>query len=221
MSALLRLKAMLAEKRPPKELTKPTKVPSVGSVSEQGSPFCADEGKTEDNTGLAAGSIPHVAMREMNGRGSPLLAGERPLNELTKLTKRASVSSVSERGSRFCGDEAAVQERAGMAADRVPALYLDTWARLNCQKPERVSGAEWRLALDDGGRFLDGWGLIAAELQWSAGDLFDVPHGSRSGGLVWRLGGVRVEALGPDHARLGDGREVMRGEFDRMERRPT
>jgi hypothetical protein len=52
-------------------------------------------------------------------------------------------------------DAAALEERAGLAADRVPPVYLDAWARLNCQKPASVSQAEWRLALDDGGRFLD------------------------------------------------------------------
>ena len=29
--------------------------------------------------------------------------------------------------------------RAGLAADRVPRVYLDARSRLNCQKPERVS----------------------------------------------------------------------------------
>jgi excisionase family DNA binding protein len=28
-----------------------------------------------------------------------------------------------------------IEERAGLAADRVPARYLDTWARLQCQRP--------------------------------------------------------------------------------------
>ena len=48
-----------------------------------------------------------------------------------------------------------LEERAGMAADSVPALYLKTWARINHQKPLRVSEADWRRALNDGGRFLD------------------------------------------------------------------
>ena len=52
-------------------------------------------------------------------------------------------------------DEAEIEERAGLAADRAPAVYLDAWARLNCQKPFDVSEAEWRLALNDGGLFLD------------------------------------------------------------------
>jgi hypothetical protein len=103
-----------------------------------------------------------------------------------------------------------IDERAGIANDGVSALYLDAWARLNCQKPARISEAEWRLALDDGGQFLDAWGEDAAALGWTSGDLFDV-----KGGLVWRLCGERVEALGPDHARLGDGRTIERGETGR------
>ena len=109
-------------------------------------------------------------------------------------------------------DVAEIDARAGIASDSVPGLYLDAWARLNCQKPARVSEAEWRLALDDGGRFLDAWGTLAAEMQWSAGDVFDVPREGGPGGLVWRLGGERVETLGPDHARFADGRTIMRGE---------
>ena len=100
-------------------------------------------------------------------------------------------------------DEAGIEERAGLAADCVPACYLDAWARLNCQKPLRVSDAEWRLAHDDGGQFLDAWGEDAATLGWTSGELFDV-----TAGLVWRLGGERIEALGPDHARLRGGRTL-------------
>ena len=134
-----------------------------------------------------------------------LLAEKRLPQEPTKPTKAPFVSFVSDPGSPFFEAEVAVQERAGLAAGRVPAIYLDTWARLNCQKPFRVSEAEWRLALNDGGLFLDGWGEDAVALGWTPGALFDV-----ASGLVWRLGGVRVGALGADHARLNDGRTIVR-----------
>ena len=98
-----------------------------------------------------------------------------------------------------------IEERAGLAADSVPACFLDGWSRLNHQKPFDVSDEEWRRALDDGGLFLDAWGHRAAALDWSAGDLFDV-----AGGLVWRLAGARVVALGPEAARLNDGRTLRR-----------
>jgi hypothetical protein len=105
----------------------------------------------------------------------------------------------------------AIEERAALAADRVPACYLDAWARLNHQKPANVSEAEWRLALDDGGRFLDAWGADAARMRWTAGELFDVPRGGRPGGLVWQLKGGRADALGEDRVGLADGRTIKRG----------
>lgn len=99
----------------------------------------------------------------------------------------------------------AIEERAGLAADRVPTVYLDAWARQNCQKPASVAETEWQLALDDGGRFLDAWGRDAATLGWTPDALFDVGQA-----LVWRLAGARVVALGPDHAQLSDGRTIYR-----------
>jgi hypothetical protein len=103
----------------------------------------------------------------------------------------------------------AIEERAALAADCVPACYLDAWARLQCQKPASVSEAEWRLALDDGGLFLDAWGNDAADMRWTPGELFDV-----TAGLVFRLAGAVVEALGPDHMRLDDGRTLNRNGRD-------
>jgi hypothetical protein len=69
----------------------------------------------------------------------------------TRLTdatdKSPCVSFVSDQGSPLRDDESAIEERAAMAADRVPACYLDAWAWLNHQKPASVSEAEWWLAL--------------------------------------------------------------------------
>jgi hypothetical protein len=101
-------------------------------------------------------------------------------------------------------DADAVEERAGLA-DTVPTVYLDAWARLNCQKPASVSEAEWRLALNDGGLFLDAWGEDAAALGWTPRHLFDLTRG-----LIWLLAGERVEAFLPGHARLSDGRTIRR-----------
>jgi hypothetical protein len=100
-------------------------------------------------------------------------------------------------------DEAAIEERRGRAADRVPRVYLDAWARLNHQKPEGVSESEWRGALDDGGQFLDAWGSKAAEAGWTPGELFDA-----KAGLVWRLAGERIEAIGADRVPLCNGRTL-------------
>jgi len=86
----------------------------------------------------------------------------------------------------------------------VPAAYADAWARLQIQKPMRVSDAEWRQAIDDAGRFLDQRGSLAVELGWTAGDLFDVPRIDGACGLAWWLRGRTVTALGHDHAAAGE-----------------
>jgi hypothetical protein len=62
------------------------------------------------------------------------------------------------------------------------------------------------------GRFLDQWGSMAAEFQWSPGDLFDVPRDGRSG-LAWWLQGKTVNAFGPEHACVGQ------PAYDRVTRR--
>lgn len=105
----------------------------------------------------------------------------------------------------------AIEERAALCAGVIPAPYLDTWARLNHQKPMGVSDDVWYRAVDDGGRFFDTWGALAAEWGWTVGELFDAPREGRQGGLFWFIGGEQVEAFGPDHARLSDGRIFDRG----------
>ena len=149
--------------------------------------------------------------------------GEKPqLAKLTELTKGPSVSFVSAQGDQFCQIEDAndplpesirdaVEERAAACADVVPAPYLDAWARLNHQKPMRVSDLEWRRALDDGGRFFDAWGALAADLQWTTAELLDLPGEGRKGGLIWQLRGSNLEVLGADLLRTSDGRKILRG----------
>ena len=90
----------------------------------------------------------------------------------------------------------AIEERAAMAADRVPACYLDAWARLQCQRPFSIDLDAWRRAINDAGLFLDAWGADAAAMRWSAGELFDVPRAGRPGGLVWRLKGATRRSVG-------------------------
>jgi hypothetical protein len=106
----------------------------------------------------------------------------------------------------------AIEERAAMISETCPAPYSDTFARLNHQKPMAVSDAQWSRALDDAGRFLDDWGAEAASMQWSAGELFDIPREGKPGGILWQLKGDRAEALGADHVRLSDARVIARGE---------
>jgi hypothetical protein len=139
-------------------------------------------------------------------------------DKLTKLTKGAGerpkqsfVGFVSSHGGSFLGrdDEAdAIEERAALAADCVPACYLDVWARFQCQRPLLVAEGDWRRAIDGAGLFLDAWSGDAAAMQWGAGELFDAPREGRPGGLMWQLNGERVAALGADHARMASGRTI-------------
>jgi hypothetical protein len=85
------------------------------------------------------------------------------------------------------------------------AGYFETWARLNHRKPLRIPEGEWRFGLNDGGLFLDDFGEEAAALGWTAANVF-----SAASGLVWRLGGRRVEAIGRDCARPDDGQNLER-----------
>jgi hypothetical protein len=104
----------------------------------------------------------------------------------------------------------AIEERAALAAESVLACYLDAWARLQCQQPLSVADGKRRLAINDAGLFLDAWGADAATMQWTAGELFDVPREGKQGGLVWQLNGERVHTLGEGRARLTDGRTIKR-----------
>ncbi|MGB8901818.1 MAG: hypothetical protein WCC90_22390 [Methylocella sp.] len=94
----------------------------------------------------------------------------------------------------------------------VPEPYLDTWARLQCQRPFGASDQEWWQVIDAAGRFLDQWGSRAVEFGWTPGDLFDVPCDGVQGGLAWFLEGEDVRSLGPEHAVTRSGRV-----FDRLE----
>jgi hypothetical protein len=128
-----------------------------------------------------------------------------------RAAKRSDVASVAARLAPTASNEClriAIEERAGLASDRVPSVYLDVWARLNCQKPSDVSETEWCRALDEGGQFLDRWGYVAHAFGWTPGEIFDV-----SAGLVWRLSGEPVEFIGPEHVKLSGGRVIRRTEM--------
>jgi hypothetical protein len=48
----------------------------------------------------------------------------------------------------------------------------------------RVGEAAWERAVYDAGLFFDQWGSLAIEFQWTPGDLFDMPHDAKTGGLI-------------------------------------
>ena len=99
-----------------------------------------------------------------------------------------------------------IEERAGLAADTVPPAYLDSWARHQIRRPSAIAEDEWRRAVNDAGLFLDEWGGQAAEIGWTAGELFDVPRDGKPGGLIWFIEGERIEAFGEQLARTDSGR---------------
>jgi hypothetical protein len=142
------------------------------------------------------------------------LVAEDACTRLTdKTDARAFVTFVSDQSSPVSDDESAIEERAGLAADSVPPCYLNAWARLQCQRPSYATEEAWRRAVVDVGRFLDGWGADAQTMQWTVGELFDVPRHGRPGGLAWQLTGELVEALGEHRARLAGGRTILRAEI--------
>ena len=144
--------------------------------------------------------------------------GQKPIPyELPKLPKGGFDSFDSELGRGFPRTdglpnpyEPEIDERMGMAAESVPEPYLDAFARLQCQKLIAVSDDGQRQAINDAGRFLDAWGALAAEFQWTPGELFDVPRHDERCGLVWFLKGETVRALGPAHAATESGRNFLR-----------
>jgi hypothetical protein len=159
---------------------------------------------------VARGEFDSAAAARRNARNGitpklPEVTPLRPLRPKNDKGENDSFAGVRAADPASHDDEAAIEERAGLASDRVPPVYLDVWARLNCQRPASLTEAEWRHALDDGGRFLDAFGNEAAALGWTPGELFDV-----TAGLVWRLNGMRVEAIAADRARLSDGQSRCR-----------
>jgi hypothetical protein len=132
-----------------------------------------------------------------------------PRHKGDKAGKMKSEGVTAHVSSQVEVDTDAIEERAALAAESVPACYLEAWARLQCQRPPSLAESEWRQAIDDAGLFLDAWGANAAAMLWSADELFGVPHEGRTG-LVWQLKGRRVDAMGADQARLADGRTIKR-----------
>ena len=136
--------------------------------------------------------------------------------ELIPPIRAAKFDLIAELTGQTREDQAgidAIEERAALAADIVPPRYLDAWARLQCQRPPYAAEEAWRRAIEDGGHFLDAWGADAETMQWTPGELFNVPRNGRPGGLAWQLKGEHVNALGEHRARLADGRTILRTEI--------
>jgi hypothetical protein len=84
--------------------------------------------------------------------------------------------------------------------DDVPPRYTHAWNDLLSQCPAGVKPFFWETAIYDSAALFGCWGAELARLGWTPGNLFDVPHDDKPGGLVWHLLGERVLALGPERA---------------------
>jgi hypothetical protein len=83
----------------------------------------------------------------------------------------------------------------------VPREWAEGFARLDLGNPPAgFNDARWRLLLDDGGRFLDGWAGEAARLGWQTTDVFGIHPLAPSArfdamGLVPVINGGEVVAI--------------------------
>ena len=99
----------------------------------------------------------------------------------------------------------------------IPEAYATAFAELQIAQPIGVSLPQWLRAVDDAGRFLDQWGHVAEQLQWSVEDLFKRPAPTAKTpaldlgtlGLCWVIDGRNVVALDAYSATIG-GRRMFR-----------
>lgn len=103
------------------------------------------------------------------------------------------------------------EERAAQVEDgaKTPRPWAEEFARLDLRHPPPAFGAlEWRGFLDDAGRFLDRWAVVAAELGWGPLDVFGIvlsTDGRQVGrqlGLAFLIRGGHVEAITADRANV-------------------
>lgn len=114
-------------------------------------------------------------------------------------------------------DHADVGERAAYVEHEgnVPNTYVEEFARLQQACPAGVPQARWWQFINDGGMFLDQWGVDAVGLRWSVSDLFGLDPIAPMArydrmGLVWLLKGQKVTELGAEFARLSGGLRFAR-----------
>jgi hypothetical protein len=111
-----------------------------------------------------------------------LLAEKRLPEELTELTKGASVSFVSDQGGRFSGNE---------AVERIRAYPC----------PDGFSPARWQRLQDEAARFAEEWGARAVALGWTEAELFALAEPFARvdiQGAAWFMGGSNVAAVTAD-----------------------
>jgi hypothetical protein len=107
-------------------------------------------------------------------------------------------------------------ERAAIAIydGGIPEAYAAAFAQLQIAQPIGVTHPQWLRAIDDAGRFLDQWGHVAVQLQWSIEDLFRRPAPTVKtpaldlgmAGLCWIADGCNVTALDAHSVTIGNRR---------------
>jgi hypothetical protein len=68
----------------------------------------------------------------------------------------------------------------------------------------------WEAAKHDAAILFGDFGRLLGKYQWARGDLFDVPHDGKSGGLVWFIKGSPVTSIGHSMAQTREGRIWLR-----------
>jgi hypothetical protein len=115
----------------------------------------------------------------------------------------ALTDSAESEADRFEERAALVEYGAG-----VPREWAEGFARLDLAVPSKgFDPRRWRTLINDGGRFLDRWGVEAARLGWSALDVFGahpVAPAVRydAAGLVQLISGGEVIAIRTDRATI-------------------
>jgi hypothetical protein len=117
-----------------------------------------------------------------------------------------------------------LEERAALVeyGAGVPREWAEGFARLDCSKPPQgYPLPRWHQIINDGGLFLDQWAHQAAELGWTALDVFGVnpaaPLVRYDGmGLVPLIQGCRVISIAADSAQI----KTSSGNTQTYSRRP-
>jgi hypothetical protein len=101
-------------------------------------------------------------------------------------------------------------ETVAVEMGRVPKAYARAFAAIQANRPAEVPYERWNQFINDAGVFLDHWGMVAADVGWTAHELFGlhptVPMARYDRmGLIWMLKDERVIALTDKSARVSDG----------------
>ncbi|MEJ0096519.1 MAG: hypothetical protein WDN46_24840 [Methylocella sp.] len=137
----------------------------------------------------------------LNGDNLALKAAAKPSRDLLAKLRKHKPEIIA-----LLQHEPALHFGRAIPATTVPAIYRDAWNQLRRQRSGPFSDPESRRAFDAAGRFLAEWTSLALRFQWAPDDLFDLPRGDKTCGLIWFLNGEDVRALGPEHGVTISGR---------------